>query len=261
MWGRGGERVAGRDRQTRRRAGRASGVPAVVDAVAHDYRRARSPREAGCSRDGSRVCARTLRRLRLDRDTSPSIDTDIRRAVGAFLPAPQATPAARAAVDLAAWRLADAAADGLPRRWAEAVAAVALPPQERLADELDQAIVRTRLRGRQPVWWTVVRLLQWVFALITLVGLAWSLVQLLLGTGGLIQLPSIYVGPVSLPLVLLVGGLLAGWLLALLSRWFAEVPDLAGRPGPRAAGSMRRSRASPPDSSSVLSPMCSTVTA
>ncbi|MFN8097197.1 MAG: GTPase [Dermatophilaceae bacterium] len=203
--------------------GRASGVPAVVDAVAHDYRRgALASGGWPFTRWVARLRPDPLRRLRLDRDTSPSIDTDIRRAVGRSS-LPQATPAARAAVDLAARRLADAAADGLPRRWAEAVAAAALPPQERLADELDQAIVRTRLRGRQPVWWTVVRLLQWVFALITLVGLAWSLVQLLLGTGGLIQLPSIYVGPVSLPLVLLVGGLLAGWLLALLSRWFAGV--------------------------------------
>lgn len=202
--------------------GRACGVPAVVDAVANDYRR--SAIAAGgwpFTRWIVRLKPNPLGRLRLDAP-APSIDADVRRAVGRSS-LPQATPAARAAVDLAARRLADTASEGLPRLWAEAVAAAALPPQERLADELDQAIVRTSLQRREPVWWSVVKTLQWVAALTALVGLAWTLTQLLLGPGGLIQLPSVYVGPVSLSLVLLIGGLLAGWLLALLSRWVAGV--------------------------------------
>ena len=203
---------------------RACGIPAVVDAVANDYRR-NTVSAAGWpfTRWVARLRPDPLKRLRLDPGPGPAItEADIRGFRGRTS-LPRATPAARAAVDLAARRLADAAAECLPRRWAEAVAAAALPPQDLLADELDQAIIRTPLRERNPFWWQGLRVAQWLFAITAVVGLAWTLVQVFLGTGGLIQLPSVYVGPVALPLVLLVGGLLLGWLLALLARWFAGI--------------------------------------
>ena len=136
---------------------------------------------------------------------------------------PPPTPAARAAVDLATRRLGDRAGSALPHPWADAVDEAAAPPGHAMADALDQAVVGTSLRSRAPVWWRVVGLVQPLLALVALAGLVWFLVLMLLGW---LQLPSIETptwGPLPWPFVLLVGGLLAGLLLALVSRFLAGV--------------------------------------
>lgn len=205
--------------------GKAAGVPAVVHAVAADYRReAVAATGWPFTRWLVKLRPDPLRRLRLEpgeRAPAEITDADIRRSVGRSS-LPVATPAARAAVDLAARRLADTAAAGLPRRWAETIAA-ALPPRDRLADDLDQAIVATPLRGRRPVWWSVLRLVQFLAALCVVAGLVWLVVIMAFGWLQLPDLPLPHLGPFALPFVLLAGGLLVGWLLALLSRWFAAV--------------------------------------
>ncbi|MEI2777647.1 MAG: GTPase [Tetrasphaera sp.] len=206
--------------------GRAAGIPAVVDAVARDYRReAIAATGWPFTRWLVKLRPAPLRRLRLEPGERPPAeitDADIRRSVGRSS-LPVATPAARAAVDLAARRLADTAAAGLPRRWAETIAAAALPRQDRLADDLDQAIMTTPLRGHRPLWWAVFRFLQFLGALAVVAGLIWLLVIMAFGWLQLPDLPLPHLGPFALPFVLLAGGLLLGWLLALLSRWLAGV--------------------------------------
>ena len=210
---------------------RAAGIPTVVSAVERDYR------EEALSRTGwpftrwvRALRPDPLKRLRLDKGDAkdgtkalPGITAaDVRSALGRSS-LPPATPAASAAVDLATRRVGDRAAEGLPAPWADAVADAATPPGPELADSLDQAVMRTPLRARDPLWWSVLGYVQTVLALASVVGLVWLVV---LGVVGWLQLPEIgtpRLGPLPWPFLLLAGGLLLGWLLALAARASAKV--------------------------------------
>ena len=204
---------------------RSAGVPTVVQAVERDYRMEAATRTGWpFTRWVHGLRARPLRRLRLDgRDIRVS-DADVRSVLGrSSLPPP--TPAARAGVDLATRRLADRAGRDLPTPWAEAVETAASPPGASLGDALDQAVVGTSLHARAPVWWRVMGLAQLVLAVTAVAGLLWLALYVLLGW---FQLDMIVGEPptwgfLPIPFVLLVGGLLAGLLLALVSRWLARI--------------------------------------
>ena len=204
---------------------RSAGVPTVVQAVERDYRM-----EAAAStgwpftRWVQRLRPRPLRRLRLDGRDIRVTDSDVRSVLGrSSLPPP--SPATRAAVDLATRRLADRASASLPHPWADAVERAADPPGPALGDALDRAVVGTSLLARVPIWWRVVGMAQLLLALAALVGLLWLALYVVVGWAQLDQVigdpPTLGVLPV--PLVLFVGGLLAGLLLALVSRWLARV--------------------------------------
>ncbi|MFW5471023.1 YfjP family GTPase [Knoellia sp. CPCC 206435] len=204
---------------------RSAGVPTVVHAVERDYRM-QAIQHTGwpMTRWVQRFKPRPLRRLRLDdgRGAVTVTEADVRSVLGrSSLPPP--TPAARAAVDLATRSLADKAGASLPTPWGDAVDAAAAPPGHAIADALDQAVIGTSLRSRTPVWWRVVGVAQVLLALVALAGLLWFLVLMLLGW---LQFPSIETpmwGPLPWPFVLLVGGVLAGLLLALVSRFLAGI--------------------------------------
>ncbi|GAA4125712.1 50S ribosome-binding GTPase [Knoellia locipacati] len=204
---------------------RAAGVPTVVGAVERDYKMQAIGRTGWpFTRWVQRLKPRPLRRLRLDdgRGSVTVSDADVRSVLGrSSLPPP--TPAARAAVDLATRRLADRAGAELPTPWGDAVDAAATPPGHAMADALDQAVISTSLRSRTPVWWRAVGIAQLLFALVAVAGLVWVLVLMLLGW---LQFPSIETPrwlPLPWPFVLLVGGLLAGLLLAMVSRFLAGI--------------------------------------
>lgn len=214
---------------------RAAGVPTVLDAVRRDYQReAVAATGWPFTRWLAGLRPDPLKRLRLDPKLPPGKTADpvsgalaeagseleLRRAVGRSS-LPVASPAARAAVDLASRRLGDEAGAGLPHRWADAVAEASHPPHDALADSLDQAVMGTPLGARRPLWWGLLGLLQILLAIAVVVGLAWTLVEIFFGAQDLIELPMWHIGPFGLPLVLLVGGLLLGWLIAGLSRWWA----------------------------------------
>ena len=203
---------------------RAAGVPTVVDAVRRDYQRdAIAATGWPFTRWLRRLRPDPLGRLRLDPGERAALsDPQARRSLGRSS-LPVANPAARAAVDLAARRLADGASSGLPHRWADAVHRSAEPTSDNLADELDQAILATPLRSRRPLWWPVLGAVQLLLAATVIIGLAWTLVEVFFGAQDLIELPTWHVGPIAVPLVLLVGGLLLGWGLALVSRWLAGI--------------------------------------
>jgi GTP-binding protein EngB required for normal cell division len=206
---------------------RASGVPVVLDAVEQDYRREALGRTGWIfTRWGRKLRPDPLRRLRLDRVPSQVLDRvdplDVREIVGrSSIPAPSAS--ARSAVKLAALTLTERAADGLPVLWAEAVSDAAAPTDARLYERLDRVVVATPLRGNPPMWWRLTGWLQWVFGLAAVVGLVWLLV---LGVIGWLKLPEIetpMVGVLPLPTLLLVGGLVLGWLGAWLARALARI--------------------------------------
>ena len=206
---------------------RASGVPVVLGAVDEDYRREALGRTGWIfTRWGRELRPDPLRRLRLDRVPSQVLEQvdplDVREIVGrSSIPAPSAS--ARSAVKLAALSLTERAADGLPVLWAEAVSDAAAPTDDRLYERLDRVVVTTPLRGNPPMWWRLMGWLQWILGLAAVVGLVWLVV---LGVVGWLKLPEIdtpKIGPFPLPTLLLVGGLVLGWLGAWLARVLARV--------------------------------------
>jgi GTP-binding protein EngB required for normal cell division len=208
---------------------RAAGVHTVVSAVDRDYRnQAVGATGWPFTRWARSLRPSPLRRLRLDqsrddRSTSGVTEHDVRVVLGrSSLPPP--TPAARAAVEMATRAVGDEAGAGLPARWADAASDAASPPGELMADRLDQAIVGTSLRSRDPFWWTVLGLLQVLLAVAAITGFAWLGVLFVLGwlqMDALVETPTW--GPIPVPVILLAGGLLAGVILAALARFLASV--------------------------------------
>lgn len=197
----------------------AAGVPAVLDAVESDYRR-------GAVAAGGWPVSRWLRglrpdpvkRLRLSRTSHADqvgepLETVLRRS---SLPRP--TPAQRARVDLATRRLGDAAAAGLPRRWADAVRSAAEPPGEDVSDALDQAVLHTNLGLDRPTWFGLVAGLQWLLATVALLGLVWLAALTVFGWLSVSHFRTPRVADIPVPTALLVGGLVLGFLLGLLVR-------------------------------------------
>ncbi|GAB3487095.1 P-loop NTPase family protein [Flexivirga lutea] len=198
---------------------RAAGVPAVVDAVRRDYRR-QAEHHGGWpfTRWVHRLRPEPLRRLRLD-EAHTMNRSGAKLALGrSSLPPPG--PAARAAVDVATRQLGRRAAEGLPAAWAEAAQEAATPGDEHLHDALDQAVIGTELHDKPPAWWSVASALQWVFAAVALVGLVWLGLLVVLGMTHVDASAPQWFG-LPIPLLMLVFGVLAGVLLALISRWAA----------------------------------------
>ncbi len=204
---------------------RAAGIPTVLQAVERDYRRSAV---AGAGWPFTRWVRAfrpdPLKRFRLgdERAGEAGISpTDVRVALGrSSLPPPG--PAARSAVELATRQVGDAAAAPLPVRWSEAVSEAASPAETDLSDSLDQAVMSTSLRTRNPLWWRVLGALQGVLAATAIAGLGWLLVLMVLGWMQLsVDVPTW--GPLPVPLLMLAGGLLAGVLLGLVARVLARI--------------------------------------
>jgi len=198
---------------------RAAGIPVILDAVERDFRRetvvstgwpvtrwvrALRPeplRLLGLSKDGS------------DRPRAIS-QSDVRSVLGRSS-LPPATPAARAAVALATRDLGDRAGRELPQAWTDAVTDAAMPPGADLGDAMDQAVVGTSLRARDPFWWTAFGFVQWVLAMTAAIGLSWLIALTIIAW---LQLPVAHtpgLGPLPYPFLLFAGGLLLGFLISL----------------------------------------------
>ena len=208
----------------------AAGVAVVLDAVERDYV-LRSTQHGGWpfTRWVTRLRPAPLSRLRLNKVVSGGLSRHESSTVLGRSSLPPPTPASRAAVDVASRELAQQAGVGLPQPWADAVQDAAAPDPQ-LYDELDRAVMSVPLRGRNPGWWSVFAVLQWLFAIVAVIGLVW-LVSLSVLSFGQIHLDAPTVGVIPIPLLMLVLGLFAGLALAALSRW-------VGR-----RGAVRRSRA------------------
>jgi GTP-binding protein EngB required for normal cell division len=186
----------------------AAGVPAVVSAVE------RSARRDGTARTGWPL-VRWTRRLRPDPLRRLHLgDEEARTSL------PQAGAVARAGVSTALRRARDHTGEGLPQAWRDDLRRTVEVSEERLADRLDRAVAGSDLGPeRVPIWQRAVSGLQWVLMLTALVGALWLLGLVVLGwlqLDDVIPLPRVEGLP--LPTLLLVGGLLAGALVALLAR-------------------------------------------
>lgn len=204
---------------------KAAGVPVVLDAVERDYRR-HAVEATGwpLTRWTTKLRPAPLRRLGLqelmrDEDIQGMSRSQARAATGrSSLPAP--SPAARAAVEVTTRRLGERASEGLPPSWAASVQDAATPDDRSMVDALDQAVTSTPLESKRPAWWGLVGFLQWVLAAVAVAGLAWLLLLMVLGWAQ-IDVGAPTWGPLPIPLLMLVGGLLLGVTLAALSRWLA----------------------------------------
>jgi hypothetical protein len=185
-----------------------------------------------------------MRRLRLPEGT-PS------EAVRTGLPGPSAVQRAR--VDTALRRLTDTATEGLPEPWPGVVRRAATGATAELPDLLDRTVAGTDLgASRRPRWELPFGFLQAVLAVAAVAGLVWLLVLLGLDWLRFPDPPLPHVGRVPLPTLLLIGGALAGILLALLARRLAAI---GGRRRARAARRRLRRRVEEVAETRVLAPV------
>jgi GTP-binding protein EngB required for normal cell division len=167
---------------------------------------------------------------------------------------PSAGAVERAGVQTALRQARDAAGDGLAQAWRDELRRTVEVSEERLADRLDRAVAATELGpDRTPLWQRAVGGLQWLLALVALVGALWLLALVVLGffqLDDVVPLPR--VEGVPLPTLLLIGGLVAGLLLAVVAR-----PLVAFRARRRARTAERRLAAAIEDvaEDEVLAPM------
>ena len=188
----------------------AAGVPTVVRAVALAHRR-RGALATGWpfGRWIRRLRPDPLRRLRLGERPQPEVHTS--------LPGP--TPAQRAGVASALRTLAAGASEGLPNPWPALARSAATAGEETLADRLDRAVAGADLHAGPPRWWRVVGLLQTLLGAGALAGALWLAALAALGylrLDDVVPVPEVRGFP--LPTALLLAGVVAGLVLALLAR-------------------------------------------
>jgi GTP-binding protein EngB required for normal cell division len=186
----------------------AAGVPAVVAAVE------RSTLRDGVARTGWPL-VRWTRNLRPDPLKRLHLGDERSRTS-----LPPAGPVQLAGVATAVRRARDVMGDGLPQGWRDDLRRTVEVSETRLADRLDRAVAGADLgSSRVPFWQRGVGALQWLLALVALAGALWLLALVVLG---LFQLDDVVPLPrvegLPLPTLLLAAGLLAGVLLALVSR-------------------------------------------
>lgn len=178
-----------------------------------------------------------LRRLHLDRWGLGTKRKEIEPVVQvARTSLPATTSVQQARVDSAVRDLADEAAEGLTRGWAQAVRDASRSHRDELADQIDRAVATTDLgMERNHGWWSFVKVLQWLLIAVVVTGLGWLAVAFVMLYLQLPPLPDIRWWGLPAPTVLLAGGVLGGLLLALLSRIGVEVGARAAERRARAA--------------------------
>jgi GTP-binding protein EngB required for normal cell division len=212
------------DRLTRQVA-IAAGVPVVTEAVGRAWRL------RGGLATGWPVLAwiakfkpDPLRRLHLDRLGVGRRHKEIDPSGVGRTSLPATSGVQKARVDTAVRTLADEAAEGLTRGWADEIRRAARSSEDALPDRVDRAIATTDLDlAQHRRWWQLVRVLQWLLVATVVVGLGWLGLSFLLAYLQLPPLPKVTWWGLPAPTVLAVGGVLAGLLLAGLARIFVEV--------------------------------------
>ncbi|HEX6248460.1 MAG TPA: GTPase [Nocardioidaceae bacterium] len=198
----------------------AAGVPTVVRAVDQATRvRARQATGWPVTKWLARLRPDPLKRLHLDLGPRGKELTG-----GARASVPEATQVQRARVDTAVRAVADDAAADLTPPWAAAVRHASVSRFDDLNDALDRAVGSTDLGvARTPIWWQLVRVVQWLVFFVAVAGGLWLAGLAIMGY---LQLPEPttpdYQG-LPVPTLMLLGGIVVGVVLALMSRVFAAV--------------------------------------
>src|SRR4051812_33049418 len=191
----------------------AAGVPTIVHAVERATR-LRANRATGWPLISwvSAFKADPLKRLHLDLGSAGKELTGRARTS-----VPSATAVQRARVDSEVRALADDASTGLGTAWRESIRDASVSRIDDLNDRLDAALGDTDLGAtRLPVWAGLVRVLQWLLILAAVGGGIWTLAAAVSGTLDDSSTP--HVGGISLPILIAVGGVVLGIVLALVCR-------------------------------------------
>ena len=203
----------------------AAGVPVVTEAVGKAWRL------RGGLATGWPVLAWVakfkpdpLRRLHLDRLGVGRRRQEIDPSGVGRTSLPATSGVQKARVDTAVRTLADQAAEGLTRGWADEIKRAARSAEDALPDRVDRAIATTDLDlAKHRRWWQLIRVLQWLLVAAVIVGLGWLAVSFVLVYFQLPPLPDVLWWEVPAPTVLAIGGVLAGLLVAGLARIGVEV--------------------------------------
>ena len=203
----------------------AAGVPVVTEAVGKAWRM------RGGLATGWPVLAwmakfkpDPLRRLHLDRVGVGQRRKEIDPSGVGRTSLPATSGVEKARVDTALRTLADQAAQGLTRGWADQIKRAARSAEDALPDRVDRAVATTDLDlARHRRWWQLVRVLQWLLIATVVAGLGWLALSFLLAYLQLPPLPEVQWRGLPAPTVLAIGGVLAGLLLAGLARIGVEV--------------------------------------
>jgi GTP-binding protein EngB required for normal cell division len=203
----------------------AAGVPVVTEAVGNAWRL------RGGLATGWPVLAWVakfkpdpLRRLHLDRLGVGRRRQEIDPSGVGRTSLPATSGVQKARVDTAVRTLADQAAQGLTRGWADEIKRAARSAEDALPDRVDRAIATTDLDlAKHRRWWQLIRVLQWLLVAAVIVGLGWLAVSFVLAYFQLPPLPDVLWWEVPAPTVLAIGGVLAGLFVAGLARIGVEV--------------------------------------
>lgn len=189
----------------------AAGVPQVVSAVSTAFKR-RGSLVTGwpmVSWLGGPLPGAPRRRPHPEQGSPQPTSPQIRSSV------------AQAQLDLALRALADEAGKGLSPGWRQAIAEACRRDRELLPGLLEEAVATADLDTQwEPLWWRLVRVLQWLLLTFVGVGALWLAVNLILTYLGLPPLLGPGIGPgghVAIPTVLVLGGVVAGVGLSLAS--------------------------------------------
>lgn len=151
------------------------------------------------------------------RNLSVDLGEDVKLLGGRGVePAPSVAPVSRELVGESVRSLTDGATQRLSGPWAEAVHRAGEGTVDHTTAELGGRLDEVDLRAdRLPGWVRGVQVLQWLLLLVALLGGGWWLAQVV-APDAVPDAPAL--GPVPLPAALLVGGLVAGAVLAVASR-------------------------------------------
>lgn len=203
----------------------AAGVPVVTEAVGKAWRL------RGGLATGWPVLAwiakfkpDPLRRLHLDRLGVGRRHKEVDPSDVGHTSLPATSGVQKARVDTSVRALADEASQGLTRGWADEIRRAARSSEDALPDRVDRAVAITDLDlAQHRRWWQLVRVLQWLLVAAVVAGLGWLGLSFLLAYLQLPPLPKVTWWGLPAPTVLVIGGALAGLLLAGLARIFVEV--------------------------------------
>ncbi|HEY0891110.1 MAG TPA: YfjP family GTPase [Nocardioides sp.] len=193
----------------------AAGVPTIVDAV-HRATTMRAGRATGWPLVSwiSSLKPDPLKRLHLDLGSAGKELTGRARTS-----VPEPTAVQRARVDSEVRALADDASAGLGTPWQESIRRASVSRVDDLGDRLDGALGSVDLgAAKLPVWAGLVRVLQWLLILAAVAGGVWTLAAFFSGSlDDADRTPQ--VGGIALPILLGVGGVALGIVLAIVCRF------------------------------------------
>lgn len=193
----------------------AAGVPTVVKAV-EDSTRIRAGRATGWPVTSwlSKLRPDPLKRLHLNLGSAGKELTGLNRTS-----VPQATSVQRARVDAAVRELAEDVAAGLNRPWATSIRRSSVAHLDDFGDRLDGALASTDLGAAKiPMWAGLVRLVQLFLIVAAAGGGVWLAALIVMKYLDMPAPETPTFQGITLPLVLLAGGVAIGVLLALLCR-------------------------------------------